>query len=90
MSKDGTVTYFIWLSRSHELNPQTPFTCCEDKKKKYYCKTMFNGIEMYDTSIKKFDFTMLILKEAKCILRGGFWDGKIVVCPIDSAVPSSD
>jgi hypothetical protein len=35
LSKDGTVTYFFWLSKAHELNPNTPFTCCEDKKRKF-------------------------------------------------------
>jgi hypothetical protein len=61
VSKDGTVTNFIWISRAHELNPQTPFTCCEDKKKKFDYKTKFNGIEQYDKSIKKFDFPLLIM-----------------------------
>jgi len=78
------LTYFIWLSRAHELNPQTPFTCCEDKKKKFDNRTKFHGIDMYDRSIKKFDFPLLILHTGKCVLKGGFWDGRIAICPLDA------
>lgn len=83
LSKDGNVTYFFWLSKAHELNPNTPFTCCEDKKKKFDNKTKYHGIEIYDRSIKKFDFPFLILSSYKCIMRGGFWGGKIAICPIE-------
>lgn len=81
--KDGSAVYFIWLSRPHELNPLTPFTCCEDKKKRFDSKTKISGIEQYDRSIKKFDFPMAIMTQSKCVLRGGYWDGKLGVCPID-------
>ena len=82
-NKDGTVTYFIWLSRAHELNPTTPFTCCEDRKKKYDSRTKQGVLEMYDRSIKRFDFPMLILMLGKLIIRGGFWDGKLLACPFE-------
>ena len=32
---------------------------------------------MYDRSIKKFDFPMLILMGGRFVVRGGFWDGKL-------------
>lgn len=83
-SKDGTITYFIWLSRAHELNPTTPFTCCEDRKKKYDSKTKIGGLDMYDRSVKKFDFPMHILMNGRYIVKGGFWDGKLIACPFES------
>jgi hypothetical protein len=46
ISKEGVAVYFIWLPRPHELNPTTPFTCCEDKKKKFDNKTKVGGIDM--------------------------------------------
>ena len=83
ISKEGTAIYFIWLSRPHELNPQTPFTCCEDKQKKFDNRTKVHGIDMYDRSIKKFDFPMTVMTHSKSVVRGGFWDGKLVICPFD-------
>ena len=77
LSKDGTLTQFFWYSKAHELNPNTPFTCCEDKKRKFDSKVKQNGIETLDRSIKKFDFPYLILNTYKCVFRGGFWGGKI-------------
>ena len=38
---------------------------------------------MYDRSIKKFDFSMLILMNGRMVVRGGFWDGKLQVCPFE-------
>lgn len=38
---------------------------------------------MYDRSIKKFDFPLLIMNSAKCVMRGGYWDGKISLCLFD-------
>ena len=50
LSKDGSITYFFWLSKAHELNPNTPFTLCEDKKRKFITplrphKRIWNFIE---------------------------------------------
>jgi hypothetical protein len=61
LSKDGNVTYFFWLSKAHELNPNTPFTCCEDKKRKFDNQTKFQGLDLYDRSIKRFEFPLLIM-----------------------------
>lgn len=83
LSKDGSVTYFFWLSKAHELNPNTPFTLCEDKKRKFDNKTRMHGLEFYDRSIKRYDFPLLILSGQKCVIRGGFCGGKIAVCPIE-------
>jgi len=80
------MTYYIWLSRAHELNPTTPFTCCEDRKKKFDSRVKFGGVDMYDRSIKKFDFPLLILMHSKFILRGGFWDGKLLACPYEGKI----
>lgn len=38
---------------------------------------------MYDRSIKKFDFPMLIMLNGRMIVRGGFWDGKLQICPFE-------
>ena len=83
VSKDGSVTYFFWLSKAHELNPNTPFTLCEDKKRKFDNKTKAHGIEFYDRSVKRYDFPLLIMNTQKCVLRGGFCGGKISICPIE-------
>lgn len=83
LSKDGNVTYFFWLSKAHELNPNTPFTCCEDKKRKFDNQTRYQGLDLYDRSIKRFEFPLLILGSQKSVLRGGFWCGKIQICPIE-------
>lgn len=83
LSKDGTVTYFFWLSKAHEINPNTPFTCCEDKKRKFDNRQKQFGFEIYDRSIKKLDFPLHILHTQKCILRGGLWGGKVSICPIE-------
>jgi hypothetical protein len=61
LSKDGNVTYFFWLSKAHELNPNTPFTCCEDKKRKFDNQTKFQGLDLYDRSIKRFEFPLIIM-----------------------------
>ena len=62
LSKDGTLTYFFWVPRPHDLNPYTPFTCCEDKKRKFDPTTKSpNGLETLDRSIKRFDFPLLVL-----------------------------
>lgn len=86
ISKDGVATYFFWLSKAHELNPNTPFTLCEDKKRKYDSKTRTStsGIDQYDRSIRKFEFPLLVLTQvSKCVLRGGFWGGRIAISPIE-------
>ena len=51
ISKDGSAVYFKWYSKANDLNPNTPFTCCEDKKKKFDNKTKIMGIEQYDRSV---------------------------------------
>jgi hypothetical protein len=91
ISKDGTATYFFWLSKAHELNPNTPFTLCEDKKRKFDHKTRSGFIDHYDRSIRKFEFPFLIMTNGpvKCVLRGGFWGGKILICPIEGTTSNS-
>ena len=41
---------------------------------------------MYDRSIKKYDFALQILSHGKQIVRGGFWDGKVAISPVDNEV----
>lgn len=59
ISKDGTATFYFWLPKPHELNPNTPFTLCEDKRRKFDNKTrspVNHMIDLYDRSIRKFEF----------------------------------
>jgi hypothetical protein len=84
LSKDGNLTYFFWVPRPHDMNPMTPFTCCEDKKRKFDPSTKAsNGIDGLDRSIKRFDFPLLVLNTQKCVLKGGLWSGHIHICPIE-------
>jgi hypothetical protein len=84
LSKDGNLTYFFWVSRPHEMNPNTPFTCCEDKKRKFDNSTKLGvGLDGQDRSIKRFDFPLLVMNNQKCVLKGGLWSGQIHICPID-------
>jgi len=58
------------------MNPNAPFTCCEDKKRKFDNSTKgLAGIDNQDRSIKRFDFPLLILSKQKCVLKGGLWSG---------------
>jgi len=84
VSKEGYLISYIWIPKAHDINPSTPFTCGEEKKKKYDNRTKFCGLDLYDRSIKKFDFPILLLNNGKYIVRGGFWDGKIAVSPLDN------
>jgi len=40
---------------------------------------------MVDRSIKRFDFPMLIMSNGKCIVKGGFWGGKIIFNPVEGS-----
>ena len=66
------------------MNPNTPFTCCEDKKRKFDNSTKNTaGVDGLDRSIKRFDFPLLVLNQHKCVLKGGLWSGQIHICPIE-------
>jgi hypothetical protein len=42
-----------------------------------------NGFDMWDQSIQKYEFPYLILGNGKFIARGGFWDGRINISPVE-------
>lgn len=40
---------------------------------------------MVDRSLKRFDFPILIMNQGKTIVKGGFWDGKILFSPVEGS-----
>ena len=85
-TKDGHVQHFVWLPRAHDLNPTTPFSLGGDKKLKFNSIAVEAGIDQIDRSIKKFDQPILILNEGKHVVRGGYWDGRVVFSEVDALV----
>ena len=76
--------HFVWLPRAHDLNPSTPFSLGGDRKAKFNGIEVEAGIDQVDRSIKKFDQPILILNEGKHVVRGGYWDGRIVFSEVES------
>lgn len=73
----------MWLPRAHDLNPNTPFSLGGDRKLKFSSVNVDNGFEQVDRSIKKFDQPILILNEGRQVVRGGYWDGRIVFSEVE-------
>ena len=40
-------------------------------------------MDQVDRSAKKFDYPMLITNDGNYIVKAGFWDGRIIFCPIE-------
>ena len=89
ISRDGTFSLHMWLPQAHDLNPKMPFTCGSEREKKLSSnfKTREAGIEGLDTSVRFYDFPILIFSSGKYIARGGFWDGKITIFPVEKESP---
>lgn len=83
-TKDGFVQHFVWLPRAHDLNPTTPFSLGSDRKTGFSSVEIENGIDQIDRSIKKFDQPILILNEGKHVVRGGYWDGRVVFSQVEA------
>ena len=54
-----------------------------DRKLKFASVGVEAGIDQIDRSIKKFDQPILILNEGKQIVRGGYWDGRVVFSEVE-------
>ena len=67
------------------MNPTTPFSLGGDRKLKFASVGVEGGIDQIDRSIKKFDQPILILNEGKTVVRGGYWDGRVVFSEVDSS-----
>ena len=83
-TKDGNIQHFVWLPRAHDLNPTTPFSLGSDRKAEFNSVGTQNGIDQIDRSIKKFDQPILILNEGKLVVRGGYWDGRVVFSQVET------
>lgn len=44
-------------------------------------------MDQIDRSTKKFDYpmTISITKDGNYIVKGGYWDGRVIFCPIEGA-----
>jgi len=85
VTKDGFAQHFVWLPRAHDLNPTTPFSLGSDKKMIFDPHEKELGLEQLDRSLKKYDAPVHIHKDGKLIVRGGFWDGRIAICPTEGS-----
>lgn len=82
--RDGYAQNFVWLPRAHDQNPQISFSLGSDRLQKFNGRDFDKGIDQVDRSTKKLDYPMIITKDGNYVAKGGFWDGKIIFCPIES------
>ena len=40
-------------------------------------------MDQIDRSTKKFDYPMTISKDGNYVVKGGYWDGKVIFCPLE-------
>ena len=40
-------------------------------------------MDQIDRSFKKFDYPMTISKDGNFIIKGGYWDGRVIFCPVE-------
>jgi hypothetical protein len=40
-------------------------------------------MDQIDRSTKKFDYPMTISKDGNFIVKGGYWDGRVIFCPVE-------
>lgn len=83
--KQGFLQSFVWIPKAHDSNPSTPFSLGSDKKSVFNGRERENGFDMVDRSIKRFDYPMTIMNSGSYVCKGGFWDGKVVFCPVEGA-----
>ena len=83
---NSTVVSYLWWPHAHDLNPTTPFTlCATEQPKSYSASTRVGGLETSDRTFFRFDQLICVLNQGKYIARGGFWDGKIMVTPVQDS-----
>ena len=73
----------MWIPKAHDQNPTISFSLGSDKKSKFNGYEHSNGMDQVDRSSKRFDFPMTITNQGSYVVKGGYWDGKIVFSPVE-------